>query len=71
MTPSELPRTDGNPVLPVYAADPDAHLFGDRYYIYATNAGFYPDRSAFETGDPTDVGHGFAAWSSPDLRTWT
>lgn len=60
----------GNPVIPVYAADPDAHLIGDRYYIYATNAGFYTDRRSFENGDAKETGHGFAAWSSPDLRAW-
>jgi beta-xylosidase len=67
---SETSRQSGNPVLPVYAADPDAHLFGDRYYIYATNAGFYPDKDTFVEGRPADVGHGFSAWSSSDLQTW-
>lgn len=52
--PGVSPR--GNPVLPVGAADPHAALFGDRYYIYATGAG---------KTEP-----GFAAWSSPDLRSW-
>jgi hypothetical protein len=27
-----------NPIIPVYAADPDAQLVGDRYYFYATHA---------------------------------
>ncbi len=27
--------TPGNPVIPVYAADPHTELFGNRYYIYA------------------------------------
>lgn len=67
---SENPGQPGNPVIPIYAADPDAHLIGDRYYIYATNAGFYPDRSAFEGGRPSEVGHGFTAWSSTDLTNW-
>lgn len=67
---SETERTSGNPVIPVYAADPDAHLLGDRYYIYATNAGYYPDRSAFETAGTVPSGHGFAAWSSRDLCHW-
>ena len=57
-----------NPVIPVYAADPDAHFVGDRYYIYATNAGFYPHKDAFTSGESS--AHGFAAWSSPDLRSW-
>ncbi|MGV3616459.1 MAG: family 43 glycosylhydrolase [Fimbriimonas sp.] len=63
-------ETPGNPVIPVYAADPDAHLIGDRYYIYATNAGFYPSKDSFTTGQSPETGHGFSAWSSPDLRTW-
>lgn len=67
---SDTLNPSGNPVIPIYAADPDAHLFGDRYYIYATNAGFYPDKSTFETGKESDAGHGFAAWSSEDLVTW-
>jgi beta-xylosidase len=62
--------TPGNPVIPVYAADPDAHLIGDRYYIYATNAGFYPAKEVFETGQKSENGHGFSVWSSPDLRNW-
>jgi len=64
-----LHRT-GNPVIPVYSADPDAHLFGDKYFIYATNAGFYSDKETFLIGQAADVEHGFAAWSSQDLQTW-
>lgn len=67
---NRTPSEPGNPVISVYAADPDAHLLGDRYYIYATNAGFYPDNEAFVTGRSPDAGHGFTAWSSHDLRTW-
>ncbi len=67
---NESPGTPGNPVIPVYAADPDAHLIGDRYFIYATHAGFYPDKDSFVTGQSTDAGHGFSAWSSRDLRSW-
>lgn len=66
----ETPGQPGNPVLPVYAADPDAHLLGDRYFIYATNAGFYPDKDAFTSGESHESGHGFSAWSSRDLRSW-
>jgi beta-xylosidase len=55
------------PVLPApppaiiqgaHAADPEIHLFGDKYYIYPTS----------DTGDwnPTS----FSAWSSPDLIHW-
>lgn len=67
---TELTNLPGNPVIPVYAADPDAHLFGDRYFIYATNAGFYPDKTTFTEGLNTDTGHGFTSWSSRDLRSW-
>jgi beta-xylosidase len=59
----------GNPVIPLYAADPHADLFGDRYYIYATNAGIYASNAAF----PDKVAgeqHGFAAWSSLDMKNW-
>ncbi len=67
---SDTPNPRGNPVIPVYAADPDAHLIGDRYYIYATNAGYYPDKETFVNGRSPDAGHGFSAWSSSDLRLW-
>jgi hypothetical protein len=67
---TETTREPGNPVIPVYAADPDAHLFGDRYFIYATNAGFYPSKEVFTAGQSSPAGHGFAAWSSRDLRSW-
>lgn len=67
---NDTPRPSGNPVIPVYAADPDAHLIGDRYYIYATNAGFYASKDSFTSGESPEKGHGFAAWSSPDLRNW-
>ncbi|RYX84387.1 hypothetical protein EON83_10770 [bacterium] len=59
----------GNPVIPIYAADPHAELFGERYYIYATNAGMYTSSTAFH-GNAAGEGHGFAVWSSSDLRNW-
>lgn len=59
----------GNPVISVYAADPDAALFGDKYFIYATDAGFYPP-GVFQNGAAGGEGHGFSVWSSRDLRTW-
>ncbi len=58
-----------NPVLPVYAADPHAELLGDRFYIYATNAGIYSSSRAFHENTDGPV-HGFAAWSSADLQNW-
>lgn len=65
----DAPDAPGNPVIPVYAADPHAELLGDRYYIYATHAGMYSSAKALhEHGEGEN--HGFAAWSSPDLKTW-
>lgn len=56
-------------MIPVYAADPHAELFGDRFYIYATNAGVYSSAKTFhDKAEGED--HGFAAWSSTDLRHW-
>lgn len=70
MSTNENPsNTVGNPVIPVYAADPHADLYGDRYYIYATNAGIYASKAAFPDKVEGEA-HGFAAWSSTDLRNW-
>jgi beta-xylosidase len=46
-----------NPILSAPGADPHAAIFGNRCYVYATDAG---------KTEP-----GFAVWSSPDLVTWT
>ena len=60
-----------NPILPVEdAADPHIEAIGDRFYIYATNAGFYPSPAVFHRGEADHDGHGFAVWSSPDLASW-
>lgn len=59
-----------NPVLPVHAADPHLVLFNGRFYIYATDAGVYPDHDDFHAGRTPPSGGGFAAWSSADLVTW-
>ncbi len=61
--------SSGNPVIPVYAADPHAELLGDRYYIYATHAGMYSSARALHDHLEGES-HGFAAWSSRDLRHW-
>ncbi|RYZ92626.1 MAG: hypothetical protein EOP06_03700, partial [Proteobacteria bacterium] len=53
----------------VAAADPHAELYGDRYYVYATNAGIYATSQAFCDAEDGEE-HGFAAWSSTDLRNW-
>jgi GH43 family beta-xylosidase len=62
-------NTIGNPVIPIYAADPHAELLGNRYYVYATNAGMYTSSDAFHKKVEGEA-HGFAAWSSTDLRHW-
>lgn len=63
------PEQIGNPVIPLYAADPHAELYGDRFYIYATNAGVYSSAQNFQEQAPNEK-HGFAAWSSTDLKHW-
>ncbi len=49
----------GNPILPGWYADPEAALFGDRYWIFPT------------TSRPYAQQRGFDAFSSPDLVHWT
>ena len=51
--------TSGNPVFPGWYADPEAAIFGSRYWIYPTTSQAY-DRQTF-----------FDAFSSPDLVHWT
>ena len=63
-------KCNGNPVLPVHAADPHLCMFDGRYYLYATDAGVYQDAASFHGGTPGGGGAGFAAWSSPDLAEW-
>lgn len=59
-----------NPVLPVHAADPHLALFGDRYYLYCSDAGVYSLPDHYHAGTPGESGAGFAAWSSADLVDW-
>ena len=60
-----------NPILPTPdAADPHIELVGDRYYVYATNAGVWQHTDAFHRGDASQHGHAFVAWSSSDLVQW-
>ncbi len=54
----DRPRS-GNPVLPGWYADPEAVVFGDRYWIYPTYSAPYDEQLFFD------------AFSSPDLVTWT
>ncbi len=49
----------GNPVLPGWYADPEAAIFGKRYWIFPTTSARYEDQT------------GFDAFSSPDLVRWT
>ena len=48
----------GNPVLPGWYADPELHLFGDRYYIYPTHSVAFDEQTWFDV------------WSSRDLKHW-
>ena len=48
----------GNPILPGWYADPEAHVFGNRYWIYPTYSAPY-DQQVF-----------MDAFSSPDLVSW-
>jgi beta-xylosidase len=52
-------RTSGNPVLPGWYADPEAHVFNGRYWIYPTYSAPYDQQTFMD------------AFSSPDLVTWT
>ena len=49
----------GNPVLPGWYADPEAHVFAGQYWIYPTYSAPYDDQIFLD------------AFSSPDLVTWT
>ena len=53
----ELSRSS-NPVLPGWYADPELHVFGNRYYIYPTFSADYDSQTFFEV------------WSSDDLVNW-
>lgn len=54
----QAPST-GNPILPGWYADPEAHVFGDRYWIYPTYSAPYDQQTFLD------------AFSSSDLVTWT
>ncbi len=49
----------GNPVLPGWYADPEAHVFANEYWIYPTYSAPYNEQTFLD------------AFSSPDLVTWT
>ena len=49
----------GNPILPGWYADPEAHVFAGRYWIFPTYSAPYDGQTFLD------------AFSSPDLVTWT
>lgn len=53
------PARAGNPVFPGWYADPEAHVFEGRYWIYPTYSAPYDEQRHMD------------AFSSPDLVTWT
>ena len=55
---AQLPAS-GNPILPGWYADPEAHVFGAEYWIYPTYSAPYDEQVFLD------------AFSSPDLVTWT
>lgn len=56
---SALRRTNGNPLVPGYFADPSIRKFGDTFYLYSTPDGW-------------GVGHGVPLiWTSKDFVHWT
>ena len=52
-------RKANNPVFPGWYADPEATIFGKKYWIYPTYSAPYKEQIFFD------------AFSSPDLVTWT
>jgi len=56
---AHLSKSQGNPIIPGYFADPTVKKFGDTYYIYATTDG---NGGGF---GPSQV------WSSKDFVNWT
>ncbi|HIE1101106.1 MULTISPECIES: glycoside hydrolase family 43 protein [Stenotrophomonas] len=53
------PATSGNPILKGWYADPEAAVFGNRYWIFPTTSADYDAQITFD------------AFSSPDLLHWT
>ncbi len=54
----QTPRS-GNPILPGWYADPEAHIFEHEYWIYPTYSAPYGEQTFLD------------AFSSSDLVTWT
>lgn len=57
--PTPAPARAGNPVFEGFYADPEAAVFGERYWIYPTYSAPYDEQTFFD------------AFSSPDLVHWT
>jgi hypothetical protein len=49
----------GNPILPGWYADPEAHVFAGQYWIFPTYSARYDEQTFLD------------AFSSHDLITWT
>ena len=49
----------GNPIIPGWYADPEAHVFAGRYWIHPTYSAPYDQQTYMD------------AFSSTDLVTWT
>ena len=56
---SNAQTTSGNPIIPGWYADPEAHVFDGRYWIYPTFSAPYNQQTFMD------------AFSSTDLVTWT
>src|SRR4030095_124535 len=55
---TSLQTSSGNPIIPGWYADPEAHIFENEYWIYPTYSARYNDQVFFD------------AFSSKDLITW-
>ncbi len=55
---AQVPKS-GNPILPGWYADPEAHVFGNEYWVYPTYSAPYNQQTFMD------------AFSSKDLVTWT
>ena len=56
----------GNPAFPGWYADPDAHVFAGRYWIFPTTSARYEDQTRFDVFSSTDLVH----WTRhPDVLT--
>ena len=54
----QTPKTSNNPIIGGWYADPEVHVYGNRYYVYPTYSAPYEKQTFLE------------AFSSPDLVNW-